>query len=81
MTNTATGELFRNLEAIGNSGINRVQWNLRGNRREQGGGGFGGGGRQGPMAEPGLYRVSLSVDGQEFETTVRVLEDVWMDER
>ena len=83
VTNTATGELFRNLEAIGNSGINRVQWNLRGNRRQQqGGGGFGGGGgRQGPMAEPGLYRVSLSVDGQEFETTVRVLEDVWMDER
>ena len=82
-----TGELFRDLEAVGNSGINRVRWNLRGNPREGSGGGFGGGGggfgggRQGPMAEPGLYRVSLSVDGREFATTVRVLEDVWMDQR
>ena len=79
-----TGELFRNLEAVGNSGINRVQWNLRGNPREGSGGGgfgFGGGGRGGPTAEPGLYRVSLSVDGRELETTVTVLEDVWMGER
>ncbi len=75
-----TGELFRDLEAVGNSGINRVRWNLRGNRREGAGGGFGGG-RQGPMAEAGLYRVSLSVDGREFATTVRVLEDAWMGER
>ena len=84
VTHVATGELFRNLEAIGNSGINRVQWNLRGNPRQRQGGGFGGGGgggRQGPMAEPGLYRVSLSVDGREFETTVTVLEDAWMDQR
>ena len=86
VTDLATGELFRDLEPIGNSGINRVRWDLRGNRREGppggGGGGFQfGGGGQGPMAEPGLYRVTLTVDGREFGTTVRVLEDVWMDQR
>ena len=44
VTSVATGELFRDLEAIGNSGINRVMWDLRGNRREgPGGGGFGAG--------------------------------------
>ncbi len=84
VTDLATGELFRDLEPIGNSGVNRVRWNLRGNRREglPGGGGFQfGGGGQGPMAEPGLYRVTLTVDGQEHSQTVRVLEDVWMDQR
>ena len=81
VTDVATGELFRDLEPVGNSGINRVRWNLRGNRRQgQGGGGFGGGG-QGPMAEPGLYRVTLTVEGREFTQTVRVLEDIWMDQR
>ena len=84
VTDVATGELFRDLEPVGNSGINRVRWNLRGNRREgppEGGGGFRFGRGQGPMAEPGLYRVTLTVDGREFETTVTVLEDVWMDQR
>ena len=41
-----------------------------------GGGGFGG--NQRPMAQPGVYRVTLSVDGVEMETMVRVLEDGWM---
>ncbi len=84
VTDVATGELFRDLEPVGNNGINRVRWNLRGNRREgppEGGGGFRFGRGQGPMAEPGLYRVTLTVDGREFETTVTVLEDVWMDQR
>lgn len=80
VTDVSTGEVFRDLEAIGNSGINRVQWNLRGNRREgPPGGGFQfGGGGQGPMAQAGLYRVTLTVDGQEMSRTVTVLEDVWM---
>ena len=79
VTDAATGELFRDLEPVGNSGINRVQWNLRGNRREgPPGGGFGFGGGQGPMAEPGLYRVTLTVDGRVVETMLRVVEDVWM---
>ncbi|MYC90674.1 MAG: hypothetical protein F4X15_04325 [Gemmatimonadetes bacterium] len=82
VTDLATGEQFRDLEPIGNSGINRVRWNLRGNRREgPPGGGFQfGGGGQGPMAEPGLYRVTLTVDGQEYTQTVRVLEDIWMEQ-
>ena len=83
VTDLATGELFRDLEPIGNSGINRVRWNLRGNRREgPPGGGFQfGGGGQGPMAAPGLYRVTLTVGGQEHTQTVRVVEDIWMDQR
>ena len=84
VTDVVTGEVFRDLEASSHQGINRVQWNLRGNRPEpgQGGGGFGGGGggggNQGPLAEPGLYRVTLSVGGREMERMVRVLEDGWM---
>ena len=79
-----TGEVFRDLDATAERGLNRVQWNLRGNppERPQGGGGFGGfGGTQGPWAEPGVYRVALTVGGTTHYTTVRVLEDVWLDER
>ena len=32
------------------------------------------------MAEPGVYRVRLTVDGEEFSRLVTVLEDVWMGE-
>jgi photosystem II stability/assembly factor-like uncharacterized protein len=76
-----TGELFRTLEGTIEAGLNRAQWDLRGERpqngRGRGGGGFGGG--QGPEAEPGVYRVRLTVDGAVHETTVRVLEDIWLD--
>ncbi len=46
-------------------------------------GGFGGGQQQGPprvatLAQPGIYRVTLSIDGREQSHLVRVLEDVWM---
>ena len=64
-------------EATGHEGINRVQWDLRGNMPEEAtGGGFGG--PQAPVAEPGLYRVTLTVDGEGFSEMVTVLEDVWM---
>ena len=43
-----------------------------------GGGGFGG--PQAPVAEPTVYRVTLTVDGEEFTQLVTVLEDVWMGE-
>ena len=46
-------------------------------RRGQGGGG-GFGGPQAPVAEPGLYRVTLTVDGEEFSELVTVVEDGWM---
>ncbi len=79
-----TGEVFRDLDATGQEGLNRVQWDLRGNEPEEeergGGGGFGRD-NQAPLADPGLYRVRLTVDGLEFSSTVRVLHDVWMDQR
>ena len=81
VTDVTTGEVFRNLEVTTEAGINRVQWDLRGNQPEglqPGGGGGGFGGNQRPMAQPGVYRVTLSVDGVEMETMVRVVEDGWM---
>ena len=81
VTDVTTGEVFRNLEVTTEAGINRVQWDLRGNSPEglqPGGGGGGFGGNQRPMAQPGVYRVTLSVDGVEMETMVRVVEDGWM---
>jgi photosystem II stability/assembly factor-like uncharacterized protein len=84
ITALATGEVFRNIEVEGVAGLNRVQWDLRGNPRQggarQGFGGFGQGNR-GPLADPGLYRVTLSVDGEEHSETVTVLEDVWLSQR
>ena len=86
ITEVATGEVFRDLEAPAQAGIQRVHWNLRGNPRQRpGGGGFGGrgGGFRGgaPTASPGLYRVALSVDGRTLEQTVTVLEDIWLNQR
>ena len=80
VSDVVTGEVFRDLEATGHEGINRVQWDLRGNVPEDApaGGGFGFGGPQAPVAGPGVYRVTLTVDGEEFSRLVTVLEDVWM---
>jgi photosystem II stability/assembly factor-like uncharacterized protein len=82
VSDVLSGEVFRHLQATGHMGTNRVQWDLRGDRPEngqQGGGGFGRG--QGPMAEPGVYRVTLTVGGESHEQLVTVLEDVWLNER
>ena len=77
VTEVATGEVFRDLDATGHEGINRVQWDLRGNVPEEAtGGGFGG--PQAPVAGPGLYRVTLTVGGEEFSEMVTVVEDEWM---
>jgi hypothetical protein len=87
IANAATGDVFRNLDGTNEQGMNRVQWNLRGNRPPrqpgQGGGGGGGfGGRNlGPMAQPGIYRVTLTVDGHDYTRMVEVLEDRWLSER
>ena len=84
ISEAVTGESFRTLEGTGEPGMNRVQWNLRGDPQEQeggrggGGGGRGRGGGQGPQAEPGVYRVTLTAGGEQRTTTVRVLEDTWM---
>ncbi len=46
------------------------------------GGGGGGGGfnapPQGPLMEPGIYMVRLTVGGQTLTSSVDVLEDIWM---
>ncbi len=82
ISDVVTGEPLRTLEGTGSPGINRVQWNLRGEPEEREGGGGGGcgfgGGNQGPLAEPGVYRVTLTAGGEERTTTVRVLEDIWL---
>jgi photosystem II stability/assembly factor-like uncharacterized protein len=79
ISDAITGELFRSLDVSGVVGMNRVQWDLRGESPaggRGGRGGFGGGGA--PQADPGVYRITLSAGGSEHSTTVRVLEDIWM---
>jgi len=80
ITDPLTGEAFRTLDGTKNRGMNRVQWDLRGEEppQEEGGGGGGSGRRRAPMATPGEYFVTLSVNGQEYVTTVRVLTDHWL---
>lgn len=80
-----TGKVVRNLTGTKEAGINRVQWNLRGDppQRPAGfGGGFGGGGGRGfgnfgPALEPGTYLVKLTVDGKELTTKVVVEADTF----
>jgi hypothetical protein len=84
ITDLRTGEVFRDLEGTGEAGLNRVEWDSRGNQPppgEGGGGGGFGGGNQGPLAEPGVYRVTLTVNRNEYTTAVTVLEDIWLDPR
>jgi photosystem II stability/assembly factor-like uncharacterized protein len=75
VTEVVTGQVFRRLEGSTEAGLNRVQWDLRGDAPEA---------VEGerpdapPMAEPGVYRITLRVGGSELTRTVRVLEDVWM---
>ena len=82
ISDVVTGEAFRTLEGTGMAGMNRVRWDLRGDRPQtdggRRGGGFGRGGNQGPPAHPGIFRVQVSVDGDDYYTTVRVLEDIWL---
>jgi hypothetical protein len=68
------------------AGLNRVQWNLRGNPlagggRGAGGGqaGGGGGGRGGfgggPAIEPGTYLLKLTVGGKDYTQKIVVEAD------
>jgi hypothetical protein len=89
ITDLRTGQVFRDLTPTREGGMNRVQWNLRGNAppnqagRGGGGGGGGGGGQgaQGPLAQPGNYRLTLTVAGKEMTRILTVLEDRWLNER
>jgi len=82
-----TGKVLRNINGTKDIGLNRLQWNLRGDppprpagARGPGGGG-GGGGRGGFNAglplEPGAYLVKLLVDGKEITTKVVIEADTW----
>lgn len=73
ISDVVTGEAFRTLEGTGEAGMNRVQWDLRGEPEEE-----EDDGDDGPLAEPGIYRVTLQAGGEQHTTTVRVLEDVWL---
>ncbi len=80
-----TGKVVRNITGTKEIGINRMQWNLRGDPAQRppnfpggGGGGGGGGGfaalfNLGPTVEPGTYVVKLSVNGKDY-TTKAVIE-------
>jgi photosystem II stability/assembly factor-like uncharacterized protein len=87
-----SGKVIRNIVGTRDVGINRVQWNLRGDPPPRpanlpagfgGGGGGGGGGfaalfNLGPLIEPGTYNVKLSVNGKELATKVVVEADPGM---
>ena len=81
-----TGKVVRNITGTNEAGLNRVQWNLRGDPppRPTGGGpsgrGGGGGGRFGGFAqglplEAGTYNLKLTVGGKEYKTKVVVEND------
>jgi photosystem II stability/assembly factor-like uncharacterized protein len=80
-----TGKVVRNLVGTNEPGLNRVQWNLRGDplQRPQGGGGRGGGGggrggggfAQGLPLEAGTYLVKVSIAGKELPATKVVVEN------
>ena len=83
ITDLRTGEMFREIEGSQNQGLNRVMWDLRGTAppiEENVNRGFFGQ-NQAPIAQPGTYRVTLEVNGENLSQLVDVLEDVWMDER
>ena len=80
-----TGKVVRTFTGTKDVGINRIQWNLRGEPirppagfRGFGGGGGGGGGfggfNLGTPLEAGTYQVKLSVNGKDY-TTKAVIEN------
>ncbi len=77
-----TGRVIANLTGTKDAGINRVLWNLA---PDQPAGAVGGGGRGGgggaPSVPPGVYKVTLLVNGVSLVKTIEVLEDRWMEER
>ncbi len=81
IADAVSGAAFRTLEGTGLAGLNRAQWDLRGDEPEEPEGGGGGRRAQAPVASPGTYRVTLNVNGQSYSTTVDVLADRWLGER
>ena len=87
-----SGKVIRTITGTKDFGINRMQWNLRGDPPPRpanlppgfgGGGGGGGGGfaaffNIGPLIEPGTYSVKMSVNGKDYTTKVVVEADPGM---
>ena len=88
-----TGKVIRNIVGTKEIGINRVQWNLRGDPPPRpanlppgfgggggggGGGGFGGFFNIGPAIDPGIYYLKLSVNGKDYTTKVVIETDPGM---
>jgi len=69
--NAVTNAVVRDLDATGEAGLNRVQWDLRANPEDEDD-------NQGPRVAPGTYRVVLIVDETEQSALVNVLADDWM---
>jgi hypothetical protein len=90
IADATSGKEFRQLQGAGAAGINRVQWNLRGNlpaagaeRPVAGTDDEEAGPRQapqGPLAKPGSYRVTLTVNGKSYSQVVVVEKDAWSGE-
>ena len=83
-----SGKVVRNIVGTKDVGINRVQWNLRGDPLPRpanlppgfgggggGGGGFGGFFNLGPALDAGTYSVKLSVNGKDYTTKIVVEPD------
>ena len=72
---------MRNLDGTKDAGLNRVQWDLRGDAPARPNlpagvpGQFRRFARQGPPVQPGTYLVKLSVGGKDYTTTVVVDAD------
>lgn len=81
VTDVVTGAKFRDLEGPGAAGINRVQWNLRGNAPARRPDAPAQARQQAPLATSGSYRITLTVDGREYSRVVVVEEDRWLNER
>ena len=81
----ASGEQVRAFDGPHEPGINEILWDWRYDRPYDpprsdenagtGGGGFGGGVPQGPIAMPGTYTVTVSLDGMTSSETVHIEAD------
>lgn len=90
-----TGKVVRNIVGTREAGLNRIQWNLRGDPPPRptgggpGGGGPGGGGRGGGRGggvfalglplEAGIYNLKLSVGGKDYTTRAVIENDPGLD--
>ena len=88
-----TGRVVREIAGPKQAGLNRVQWNLRGNPIQGGAGGRGAGGGQaggqagggggrggfggGPAVEPGTYLLKLNVAGKDYTQKIVVEADTY----